>query len=98
MYLETFLFYKMFCRSPQFQIKFQTCGGKIFYVVKLEVSSQPSGEANLRFFVLKHLRILSYLNPHYRYVVRYTLKCLVHTMSTIFFSLKIINKYQGPTS
>ena len=71
------MLYKFFCRLANSKLKFQIRGGKIFYEVKLEFSSQPSGSTNLKFFELKHFRILFSLNPHYRYVVRYSLKCLM---------------------
>ena len=70
-------FINFFVGWPNFKLKFQIGGGKIFNVVKLEFSSQPSGRTNFKFFELKHLRILFSLNPHYRYVVRYSLKCLI---------------------
>ena len=43
---------------PNFKLKFQIRGGKFFYEVKLEFSSQPSGSTNLKFFELKHFGIL----------------------------------------
>ena len=78
--LKLFYLIKYFVGCPIFKIKFQTCGGKTFYEVKLEGSSQPSGRTNMKFFVSKYLRIQYNSNPHYRYVVRYTLSSLVNSV------------------
>ena len=62
----------------QFQNKFQSCGGKIFYVMKFEVSSQPSSRSNFEFSLLFELRNPSWIIFDYSNVVRYYFPVFSH--------------------
>ena len=67
----------MFCRFAQFQIKISNLWRENILWSEIRIQLTTERLDQFKNFWAKHLRILFSWNPHYRYVVRYTLKCLV---------------------